>query len=204
MLELLTGTPPLSLRGEIIFDLKGPFNNLSDIVDSGPLNVPISRVGSISVGTDEDGSFIRIPSNRANYISFGGAVFNGPNIIVELSIKIMDDSDSLVFDTRPTSGNGNYSFLGMWNRHYYIRLPPTQNNVNGVNNATISPASYRILRKLRFEYLEDMSYFYCDDVLYATLPTIFNHVNQTYRIGYHAHINSTQTSQLYRFRVSRL
>ena len=109
---------------------------------------------------------------------------------------------SLIYDTRPVSSNGNYSFMSIWNNAYFIRLPPTQNNTNGTNSGQISSGSRLQLKtNLRLEYLSDKSYFYEDDVLIRSLPTVFTHLNQVYKIGYHSFSVTTNTVRLYSFKI---
>jgi len=192
----------------ILFDLREGFASVADIKDSSKNNLAISRFGTITVGSDADGSYINIPSGNSNYIQFGGSALNGPGIAVEFSMKYMTNDVStgtLLYDTRPSNTNGSYSFLSVWNNTYLIRLPPTSTNTVGVNTMTVTnPNRFQLRTNARIEYLSNKTDCYHEGVLISTTTTVLNHINQVYKIGYHSFAETTNTVRLYSFRIYKL
>lgn len=109
----------------------------------------------------------------------------------------------LIYDTRPPSVNGNYSFCMFYQHRYMMRVTDTATNSYNVNNgySSTSENHYQLNTTLRVEYLTDKTYFYEKNVLVGTLPVVFSHISQTYRISFHSFNGSTGTIRLYRFRV---
>jgi len=191
----------------VLFNLEGPYSTTADIIDTSKNNLPISLFGAITIGTDADGSYINIPSGNANYIQFGGTALDGPNTIIEFEMKSMTDTDnSLLFDTRPNSSNGDYCFLFYYGHRFGARVGDTSNNNYGVNNGVVTDATnhYQVRTKVRIEFLSDKTYFYENDIAIGSLTAVFNHINQKYKISYHSFSGISAPVRLYSFKVFKM
>lgn len=111
MLEnLLSGVSPVS--STVIFQLKD-FKTVSDIVDRGPLSIPVVRGGNVSVGSDANGSFIQMPGTSwADVVTFGNAKLSCNEVEINITIGDIEDTGGAygpcILDGRPVRQNGDY------------------------------------------------------------------------------------------------
>lgn len=106
-------------EGNTIF-LLTDFNSIADIVDKGPLNIPVAKGSTITVGQDSRGTYMNFPGGTWNsVVNFGSSLLNCNEM--EINIKIADIPQfsttygSLIFDQRPAGQNGNYAIFGVDN-----------------------------------------------------------------------------------------
>lgn len=102
--------------GEIIFQLSD-FNTKADIVDRGPLHVPVVAGSTITVGSDADGKFMNFPGGTWNsVVTMGSTLLNCKEIEISILAKDILNTGggygALLFDNRPVNTNGNYVLFG--------------------------------------------------------------------------------------------
>ena len=106
-------------EGNTIF-LLNDFNTVADIVDKGPLKIPVTKGSTVTVGQDSRGTYMNFPGGTWNsVVNFGSSLLNCNEM--ELNILIADIPQfnttygSLIFDQRPAGQNGNFAIFSVDN-----------------------------------------------------------------------------------------
>lgn len=204
MLEnLLTGVSTVPPSGDVIFQLKD-FKTVDDIVDRGPLSIPVTRGGAVSVGSDANGSFIQMPgASWADIVTFGSAKLSCNEVEVNIIIGDMEDTSGAygpcIFDARPQGQNGNYLLFTIVGSPDAIEGHYREFVINSGQNGFYPGAKLpkNTIGKLRVKCLKNKTFIYYNERFVASYNAgISNFIGDYAGIGRHAFSMVTGTTPL--------
>lgn len=199
--NLLSGKNTVPPSGNVIFQLS-TFRSNADIVDRGPLNIPVTRGGNVSVGEDSYGSYILFPGGSfSDIVNFGDSRLSCKEAEINMTVgDILDTGGAYgpcMLEGRPNGQNGNYLLFLVIASNGAIGGHYREFAVNANQNALYPGAkvSQSGINKFRVKCLKNKTEVYFNEVLVGTYAVGLNDFNGSFlSIGRHAFSSVTGTT----------
>lgn len=166
------------------------FNTSADIIDKGPNSIPVTKNGSVAVGSNNTGTYLNFPGG-GSWINWTSSLLNGNSYDMTMIIDTPTYSGGQyplpLIDSRPSQTNGQYvSFF--YNQTSPFILTPYYNGSGGPVTTSVPAASFPVVLKLSIRP-SSISIYAGDSLIGSWSGTFTLAANAPFKIARHAYSN---------------